>query len=64
LFCAWTLATGWQIYRVCRQLVVGLDFLVVSLAVFALALGVSLAKAGVLARWYGTWRRRLPDPTD
>jgi hypothetical protein len=61
LFACWSLVSGWQIYRVCRQLVVGLDYLVLSLLVFVLAIVVSLAKAGVLARWYAAWRQRAPD---
>jgi hypothetical protein len=56
IFALWSLVSGWQIYRVCRQLVVGLDYLVLSMVVFMLAIGVSLAKAGVLRRWWTAWR--------
>jgi hypothetical protein len=52
----WLITAGWQGYRVLRQLVVGLDFIVLSLAVFALALVISLGKSGILSKWL-KWRR-------
>ena len=56
VFTAWALASGWQIYRALRQLIVGLDYLMLSLIVFVMAIGVSLAKAGLLSRWLTIWR--------
>jgi hypothetical protein len=58
LLVAWSAATGWQIYRHIRQLVVGLDYLVLSLCVFPLAIAISLGKAGILSRWLKAWRHR------
>jgi hypothetical protein len=52
----WGAASGWQIYRILRTLVAGMDFLVLSLLVFGLAVLVSLAKSRVLSRWIASWR--------
>jgi hypothetical protein len=48
---AWLGSTGWLGYRVLREVVVGLDYLAVSLALFAVAVLASLGKAGLLSRW-------------
>jgi hypothetical protein len=64
IFVCWSLASGWQVYRVCRQLVVGLDYLVVSLLVFMLAILVSLGKAGLLRRWLAAWRVKATDSAE
>lgn len=61
IFVCWSLASGWQVYRVVRQLIVGLDYLVLSLVVFMLAIVVSLGKAGILSRWLAAWRKRADD---
>ncbi len=61
---SWSIATGWQGYRVLRQLIVGLDYLVLSLMVFVLAILVSLVKAGVLSRWLAAWRQRSSDSVE
>lgn len=47
----WFAFVGWGVYRQWRQVVVGLDHITWGLAFFALAALISLAKAGVLARW-------------
>jgi hypothetical protein len=52
----WAAVFGWRLYAWLRQVVVGIDHILLSLALFALALLISLAKAGVLwrclpARW-------------
>jgi hypothetical protein len=52
----WLTMAGWQGYRLLRQLVLGLDYIAVSLAVFALAVLISLGKSGLLSR-SGTERR-------
>jgi hypothetical protein len=64
IFTVWSLASGWQIYRACRQLIVGLDYLVLSLMVFLVAIAVSLAKAGLVTRWVATWREASSDAPD
>jgi hypothetical protein len=46
----WLAAAGWRGYLYLRLLVVGLDYLAVSLTLFALAVLVSLGKSGVLSR--------------
>jgi hypothetical protein len=61
LLAAWSLVSGWQIYRVCRQLVIGLDYLVLSLMIFVIAAGISLAKSGLIARWLHERRAKTPD---
>ena len=56
VFVCWGLVTGWHVYRVCRQFVVGLDYLALSLVIFVVAIGVSLAKSGILSRWLAALR--------
>lgn len=58
---AWSAASGWHIYRVMRSLIVGLDYLVLSLIVFALAIVISLAKSGLLSRWQGSQGEEASD---
>lgn len=64
LLVTWSAATGWQIYRHIRQLVVGLDYLVPSLCVFPVAIAISLGKAGVLSRWLKAWRQKDVEELD
>jgi hypothetical protein len=59
----WLAAALVRGYGALRLLVSGLDYLAVSLTLFALALVVSLAKAGVLARWL-TARGNVPRSTE
>jgi hypothetical protein len=60
----WGAASGWQIYRVVRTLVVGMDYLVLSLLVFGLAVLISLAKSRVLSRWIASWREGVEEIPD
>jgi hypothetical protein len=46
----WLAVAGWWGYRFLRQVVSGLDYLALSLALFALAVLLSLAKSGALSR--------------
>jgi hypothetical protein len=48
---AWLSALGWKGYRDLRQILIGLDWIVVGLGFFALAVVISLFKMGVPARW-------------
>jgi hypothetical protein len=57
----WLAALGWWGYVFLRQVVAGLDYLVLSLTLFAVAVLISLGKAGVLSRWVPA---QEPDPTD
>jgi hypothetical protein len=50
LVACWLGAVGWEGYWSLRQVVQGLDYLAASLGLFAVAVLVSLAKAGVLTR--------------
>lgn len=56
VFAIWCATIGWQVYRIGRQSVVGLDYLAISLVVFGLAIATSLAKSGHLGRVW-TWLR-------
>jgi hypothetical protein len=47
----WLAAAGMRGYRWLRQVVAGLDHIAGSLALFALAVLISLIKSGLLARW-------------
>jgi hypothetical protein len=46
----WLAVAGWSGYRALRELVAGLDYIVLGLLLFVLAVLVSLAKSGVLSR--------------
>jgi hypothetical protein len=60
----WLTMAGWQGYRFLRQLVLGLDYIVVSLALFAVAVLISLGKAGLLNRWVTRRREEVPIAPD
>lgn len=65
----WAAVFGWRLYAWLRQVVVGIDHILLSLALFAVALLVSLGKAGVLwrclpARWRPLSRARLEAALD
>jgi hypothetical protein len=47
----WTMTSGVRLYLLARQFVPGLDHIAVSLTLLALAVLISLGKAGVLTRW-------------
>ena len=44
----WLVTAGWRGYLALREVVLGLDYLALGMAAFALAVFVSVAKAGVL----------------
>jgi hypothetical protein len=60
----WLTTTFWQGYIALRQRVAGLDFLAASLLLLALAVFISLWKAGALARWKPGWRTTPPATVD
>ena len=64
VFTTWLIAAAWHGYLALRHFVRGLDYLVLSLAVFALAVLISLGKSGLLARWIGARHRKAPAPTE
>jgi hypothetical protein len=47
----WLFTAGWRSYLMLRQLVAGLDPMALSLAVFGIAVLISLGKSGALMRW-------------
>lgn len=51
----WLVGLGWWCYHALREAVTGLDYIAVSLALFGLAILVSLAKSGLLARFLTVW---------
>jgi hypothetical protein len=53
LLTCWLVGAAWWAYRFLRQLIVGLDYIALSLTLFAFAVLVSLAKAGALSRRTG-----------
>jgi hypothetical protein len=61
-------ASGWcgvmicRGYRELRDVVPGLDYLVVSVVLLPLAVLVSLGKGGTLSRWVERWSQRFPAP--
>jgi hypothetical protein len=58
----WLGAAGVRGYRSLRTVVAGLDAIALSLALFALALVISLGKSGLLSRWLGAWPGGSPPP--
>src|SRR5262249_45422013 len=56
----WFTALVWRGYFALRQVIVGLDYLALSLVLFAVAVVISLGKAGVWARWQAGGRPRVP----
>jgi hypothetical protein len=58
----WLAVIGWYSYWALRQVVTGLDYLAGSLVVFAVAILVSLAKSGILARRVAAREREGPPP--
>lgn len=60
----WLVATGWTTYLAARQAVVGLDYLVVGMGLFALAVLTSVVKGGALPRKSRPGPRSLGDPID
>lgn len=59
----WLGVFGWWGYRALRQVVVGLDHIALSLALFAVALLISLGKAGLLSRWFGRGAASMAAPS-
>jgi hypothetical protein len=58
----WLAGAGWRGYWSLRQVVTGLDHLALSLALFALAVLISLVKSGVLSRWVAARGGTMPSP--
>jgi hypothetical protein len=61
---AWLSWAAWQGYSLLRHLVLGLDYLALSLGLFVLALLISLGKSGLLARWLSVPRRQSSQAAD
>jgi len=59
----WLATAGWQGYFALRKLVPGLDQMALSLALFAIAILVSLGKSGILSRWIAMRGEEVPDST-
>jgi hypothetical protein len=55
----WLGAAAWQGYRILRQFVLGLDYIATSLALFALALFISLVKSGLIVSRLDAARKRV-----
>jgi hypothetical protein len=62
IFLLWCLVSGWQIYRTVRQLIVGMDYLALSLLVFGIALAISLSKTAAFHRWLERGREQEVEP--
>jgi hypothetical protein len=60
----WLLAVLWRGYFALRQVVIGLDYLALSLLLFAVALLISAWKAGLWPRWQQGDRGRVPPSTE
>jgi hypothetical protein len=54
VFACWAGTFGWQAYHGLRRAMAGLDYLLAGLALFAVAMLISLAKAGLLPRWFAS----------
>src|SRR5207237_2270658 len=51
----WMVKAVWWGYAALRQIVVGLDQIAISLALFVIAVLISLGKSGLLTRWLTAW---------
>lgn len=58
IFICWLAAAGWQAYRLLRQIILGLDYIAGSMALFVVALVISLAKSGLYFRRLDAAARR------
>jgi hypothetical protein len=56
----WLVAAAWRGYDVVHEVVPGLNHIALSLAFFAVAVVVSLGKAGMLSRWLDAWSVTAP----
>jgi hypothetical protein len=59
----WVVAAAARGYAALRHVVVGLDYLALSLALFALAVLISLGKSGLLPRWMWPRQESVTDQT-
>lgn len=59
----WVGAVGWRGYLSLRETVAGLDQIALSLALFAVAVLISLGKSGMLSRWLTARAGKVPDST-
>jgi hypothetical protein len=64
ILAGWLLAVLWRGYFALRQVVAGLDYLALSLVLFAVALLISAWKAGVRPRWQQGSGGRVPPSTE
>lgn len=60
----WLVATGWRGYSALRQVIVGIDYITVGMALFSLAVLTSLAKGGVLPWKLAGHTGKVPYPHD
>jgi hypothetical protein len=56
----WLAKATWSGYFAARQVLPGIDQIALSIALFAVAVLISLAKSGLLARWVSTFARTRP----
>ncbi|MDB5310896.1 MAG: hypothetical protein JWO38_5098 [Gemmataceae bacterium] len=59
----WLTGAIWRLYVALKAEVAGLDYLILSLCLFPVAVLISLGKAGILARWLTVLRRNLARST-
>lgn len=60
----WAAGIGWRAYVFLRQIITGLDYMALSLTLFALGILISLAKAGLLQRRTEARESQIPNTTD
>jgi hypothetical protein len=60
----WVVAAGWRIYRTFRLVITGLDFMAVGLALFAVAIAISLGKSAARSRWIAARQGKVPEAAD
>jgi hypothetical protein len=57
----WLVAAGWRVYRGLRLVIAGLDYMTVGLALFAVALAISLGKSTARSRWIAARQGKVTD---
>jgi hypothetical protein len=60
----WLASAGWRGYRALRLAITGLDYMAVGLALFALAIAISIAKSTARSRWIAARQEKVPEIMD
>jgi hypothetical protein len=60
----WIAAAGWRFYRALRLTVVGLDYMAIGLALFVVAVVISLGKSAARSSWIADQKQKVGEMVD